>query len=75
MSFDWITDEMFNHKLDDLIHRTSMAEILAMGGVYDIIREELNNEVIDHLSEIHNRCDLCGSELDDENDCKERCCT
>ena len=47
----WITPEMFDEKLSEMAHRASVAEILALPGVLEICREELNNEIIAELED------------------------
>lgn len=41
-----ITQEEFDAKLDELVASMTAVEIFAMPGVYEIVSEQLNNEVI-----------------------------
>ena len=64
MPFDWITDEMFNKELDDVVNNLSTSELLAIPGIYEILREELNNEVLANICEqTEDRCDECGTKM------------
>lgn len=47
--YDWITDEMFNDKLAELLGNMSAAELLAVPGAYEVFSEELNNDVLSAL--------------------------
>ena len=50
--YDWITTEMFNNKLGDLVEaRYTAKELLRVPGIYEILQEELNNEVLEELEE------------------------
>lgn len=42
-----MTDDDFNGILEDLVAKMSACEILAIGDVNAILREELNNEVLE----------------------------
>lgn len=48
--YSWVTDEMFTRKLGELLDEKSGEQILAIPGVYEVVSEELNNEVLDELS-------------------------
>jgi len=47
--YSWVTDEMFQAKLEELVAGMSVAELMALPGFYEIVSEELNNEVLDAL--------------------------
>lgn len=51
MSYDWVTTEMFEKKLEELVGEMSAAQIMAVPGVADALREELNNAVLAALEE------------------------
>jgi hypothetical protein len=44
-----ITNEMFDDKLAQVLGRMSGDEVLAIPGVYEIVAEHLNNEVLEEL--------------------------
>jgi hypothetical protein len=46
--FSWVTDEMFDSKLEEL---AANEDLLAIPGVLEIVREELNNAVLEALKE------------------------
>lgn len=48
--YDWITTEMFDAKLAELLDKMSGAQVLAIPGVFEIVSEELNNEALAELS-------------------------
>lgn len=47
--YDWITDEMFDNKLEEIVGRMSTSELLGTPGVHEALREELNNDILDEL--------------------------
>lgn len=49
MKYGWVTDEIFDRKLEELVGQMTAEDILAMPGVYEIVSEELNNEVLSAL--------------------------
>ena len=44
-----MTNEQFDAKLEELVSRMTAAELMALPGFYEIVSEELNNEVLDAL--------------------------
>jgi hypothetical protein len=64
--WDWVTPEMFD---DELRRQASNEDLLTIPGVYELVREQLNNEVLEALAQNKHRCVQCGSKLDDEYDC------
>lgn len=57
-----VTTEQFDAKLRELVaeHYGEKAEgMLAIAGVYELVSEELNNEVLKALDE-EKECDFCG---------------
>lgn len=44
-----ITDEMFDRKLIEILGKMTGAELLSISGVYEVVSEELNNQVIEEL--------------------------
>lgn len=49
--YSWVTDEMFDRMLVDILDDTDSSEILAIPGVYDLVKEYFNNEVLEQLEE------------------------
>jgi len=47
VNYDDIKDEEFDDLLDDVLNTMSMHEITSISGVYEILKEELNNEVLE----------------------------
>ena len=44
-----ITDEQFDAKLAEIINRHPASSLLSIPGVYEALREEFNNEILDEL--------------------------
>lgn len=44
--YSWITSEMFENKLTTLVEGMSTAELMTTPGISEILREELNNDII-----------------------------
>lgn len=44
--YSWITDNMFDNELTRIIQGSSAGYILSIPGVYEAVREELNNDVL-----------------------------
>lgn len=51
--YSWVTDEMFDEQLDDLCHELGLHVIMAIPGVDLLVREELNNKVLEELKRKH----------------------
>ena len=54
--YDWVTDEMFDEKLREVAQDF---DLLTVPGVYELVKEEFNNEVLkaleqDRENESHN---------------------
>ena len=49
--YSWITDEMFDEALYYLIEGLDAKSMLAIPGVYLLVREQFNNDVIAKLEE------------------------
>ena len=47
--YAWVTSEMFDAKLAELLSEMSGAEILQIPGVYEVVSEELNNDALEAL--------------------------
>jgi hypothetical protein len=46
VNYDWITDDMFDTKLREIAEDM---DLLSIPGVYELVREHLNNDVIEEL--------------------------
>lgn len=44
--YDWVTDEMFENKLNELANEEDLMNI---PGVYELVQEHLNNDVLKEL--------------------------
>ena len=49
--YDHITDEMFDRELQRLMGEMSADDLLMIPGIYEIMREHLNNDILDNLTE------------------------
>lgn len=49
--YDWVTDDIFYSKLVELVGETSPRTLLAVPGVYELLSEHFNNEVLDALED------------------------
>lgn len=49
--YSWVTTEMFDRKLREIVGRMTTDELLAVPGIYDELREDLNNQILDELKE------------------------
>lgn len=47
--YSWVTNEMFDEKLEQIVGHMPPEELLSIDGIYEILREELNNAVLDAL--------------------------
>ena len=55
MSYEWVTDEMFDEELLDILRDTPANHLLSIPGIYEILKEHFNNEVLSNLEK--NRSD------------------
>lgn len=55
MSYDWVTNELFDEKLAEVLDQAfgCPSALLTILGVYEILAEKFNNEVLDALEEEH----------------------
>jgi hypothetical protein len=49
MNYNWVTDEMFDNKLVEIIDRYPASHLLGIPGVYEAVAEHYNNQVLDEL--------------------------
>ena len=47
--YSWVTNEMFDAKLMELLERMSPGELMSISGIYEALVEELNNQILDEL--------------------------
>ena len=47
--YSWVTSEMFDEKLAELLDEMGAGAILQIPGVYECVSEYLNNEVLESL--------------------------
>lgn len=64
--YDWVTDDLFDGALENMVGGMSASELLAVPGVYEALSEALNNDVLDYLTE--NREKKEGEDEDDDED-------
>ena len=55
MSYEWVTDEMFDEELIAILRDIPSSELLRIKGIYEILKEEFNDEVLSSLEK--NRSD------------------
>lgn len=62
MNYDWVTTEMFQEKLEEIVGKMTTAELFALPGFQEAVQEELNNKVLEALEEDHGCpvCENCG---------------
>jgi hypothetical protein len=48
--FSWVTGEMFDRKLEEIIKKKDVSLILTVPDVYEALSEYFNNDVLDELS-------------------------
>lgn len=53
--YSWITDDIFDAKLMEIMNRTPASHLLTVPGVYEAVREHFNNKVLDELEEMRRR--------------------
>jgi len=52
--FSWVTDEMFDEELERVVKEKAMeGTLMATPGLYEVVREEFNNEVLERLKGRH----------------------
>lgn len=63
--YSQMTDDEFRETLTKIVGKMSTEEILAIGDIYSVLAEELNNEVLDHWASLNE--DKAYPERDDES--------
>ncbi len=48
-NYDWVTDEMFREKLEQLVNETYASELISIPGVYEHLADHFNNDVLSEL--------------------------
>ena len=49
--YDWVTNEMFDAKLAEILDGLSGGQVLAVGGAYEVFSEHFNNAVLEALEQ------------------------
>lgn len=49
--YSWVTDVDFDGKLCEIVQQMSVADLMIIPGMYELLKEELNNEVLRALEE------------------------
>lgn len=49
--YSWVTQEMFDKKLEDIVEQQKGGALLRIPGVYEIVKEHYNNDVLEELEE------------------------
>ena len=50
-SYEWVTDTMFDTELERQMNDLSGSDLLSIPGVYEAVKEHLNDSVLDALEE------------------------
>lgn len=61
-----ITQEEFDEKLEEIIGRMTTDQLMAIPGFYEVVSEELNNEVLEELRPEEDKPRVLD---DDDDDC------
>jgi len=48
-AYSWVTDDLFDAALVAIVEELSAESLLAIPGVYEVLSEHLNNEVLTRL--------------------------
>ena len=51
MKYEWITDEMFDRELAELLDDCTGDDLLQIPGIYELAKEHFNNEVLEACEE------------------------
>jgi hypothetical protein len=49
--YSYVTDEMFQNKLEEIVEAASTEELMSIPGISEILREHYNNDVLCELDE------------------------
>ena len=49
--YEWVTDAMFDRALTSILDNMTGQQILAVPGAYEVLSEDLNNAVLDRLTD------------------------
>jgi uncharacterized paraquat-inducible protein A len=61
--WDWVSPDMEAKALETIIASMSAGAILQIPGVYELVKEEYNNEMLKDLAEDAECCHMCGAKL------------
>ena len=50
-NYDWVTDEMFDKALVEILREMSADRLLNIAGVYELVKEEYNNAILEKLEQ------------------------
>lgn len=53
--YSWVTDDMFQTKLEDIVGRLGTDALMAIPSIHEILSEELNNQVLEELDDDNRR--------------------
>ena len=67
--WDWISHGVFVSILGDIVDKLPGDEIVVIPGIYEVLSEYFNNEVLEEAAERYNHCTLCGCPLDADGHC------
>lgn len=49
--YSWVTDEMFDEALMEIVDKQGITSLIRIEGVYELVKEHYNNEVLAKLEE------------------------
>ena len=49
--YSWVTDEMFDEALMEIVDKQGITSLIRREGVYELVKEHYNNEVLAKLEE------------------------
>ena len=49
--YSWVTDEMFDEALMEIVDKQGITSLIRIEGVYELVKEHYNNEVLEKLEE------------------------
>ena len=49
--YSWVTDEMFDEALMEIVDKQVITSLIRIEGVYELVKEHYNNEVLAKLEE------------------------
>ena len=49
--YSWVTDEMFDDALMEIVEKEGLISLLRIEGVYELVKEHYNNKVLEKLEQ------------------------